>query len=356
MELFLKTSYNNEEIKMNFDNNILLLGKNSLYKTEIINDLFNGFNGKFKGITLNGNKINPKDFNIININEDTDFLSEFKFTKNNSLKQMIYHDVIEKINEKKIIDYTNNIFDAIDNKVNKMLDRKINKNYENNLSFQIEITDINSIIDKFTNIYIDDVLLDDKKITKSMRRKLLYQLYFWEIELNSSKMNIVIIDNFDAYLCTDEIIELLIKINKLSGDNCHFILSSSNNVFEFIDLDLFNIYKVNDRVIPFNNIDIAIKDYIIKREYNKIPDGTDYEKFYDENENLISNDEIFNIKNKLINLYPNYIGKILCSSCVKVVQDRPKHIVYDYIICYNKELLNLFIEISSKFCFYYENN
>ena len=55
------------------------------------------------------------------------FTNEFKFTKSNTLKQLIYNDVINKINEDKIIKYTNEIFDIIDEKVNNLLDRKINK-------------------------------------------------------------------------------------------------------------------------------------------------------------------------------------------------------------------------------------
>lgn len=349
MEVFLRCSYDNQEVNINLDKNILLTGKNSLFKTELINDLYNGFSGKYKSMSVNGNRIDSKDYNVILINEDTDFSNEFKFTRNNSLKQMIYNDVIDKINEKKMIDYTNEIFDIIDNKINKLLDRKINKNYDNNLSFQIEVPDINSIIDKFTNIYIDDLLLDDRKITKSMKRKLLYQLYFWEIEMNSSKTNIVIIDNFDVYLGSSEIIELLLKINKLSNTNCHFILSSSSNIFEFINLDLFEIYKINNRVIPFNDINYSIKNYIIKKEYNKKLNDLDYEKFYNENEKLVSDEEIISIKNELINKYPSSIGKILNCSSIKIVKSRPKNIISDYIIYDDIEFLHLFTEIYHNF-------
>ena len=148
---------------------------------------------------INDATYNYKDYNIITINEDNDFANEFKFTKSNALKQIIYNDVINKINEEKLINYTNEIFDTIDEKVNSLLDRKINKKSDNNISFQIEIPDINSIIDRFTNIYIDNILLNDSEISKSMKRKLLYQLYFLDIK-NTEKNTIVIINNFDVYL------------------------------------------------------------------------------------------------------------------------------------------------------------
>lgn len=348
MEIVLK-SIENKEVLLNLDKNILFIGKNSLNKTKLLNDLTNVFKGKNKTALINGNKVDTTNYNLINIEEENDFLSEFKFTKNNTLKQMIYKDVIEKINEEKMINYTNEIFDIIDNKVNKLLDRKINKNNDNNLSFQIEVPDINSIIDKFTNIYIDDLLLDDIEITKSMKRKLLYQLYFWEIELNKDKKNIIIIDNFDVYLSPNEIIEILTKINKLSNENCHFILTTSNNIFEYIDTTLFNIYKVNNNIISFNKLEEGIKEYIIKKEFNKTNTNTNYEKFYIENENLITQKEIKDIETKLINKYPSIIGKILNCTTIKFVSSKPKNITSEYIICENKGLQNLFFEISLKF-------
>ena len=76
--------------------------------------------GKNKNILINGNTYNSKNFNIISINEENDFTNEFKFTKNNTLKQIIYNDAINKINEEKIVKYTNEIFDVIDEKVNNV--------------------------------------------------------------------------------------------------------------------------------------------------------------------------------------------------------------------------------------------
>ena len=65
------------------------------------------------------------------------------------------------------------------------------------------------------------MLLTDNKISKSMKRKLLYQLYFLDIKKLSNKPTIVIINNFDVYLNSEEIIKLLNDINSLTNDNCH---------------------------------------------------------------------------------------------------------------------------------------
>lgn len=346
MELTLNN--NDEILTIKFEQNVIFFGQNNIYKNNFINNLINAFNGKNKNCLINGNVIDLKDYNVININEESDFAKEFKFTKNNILKQLIYNDVVGKINEDKLIEYTNEIFDIIDNKVNKMLDRNINKGNANNLSFQIEIPDLNSIIDKFTNIYIDNILLNDVEITKSMKRKLLYQMYFFDIKNKKDKKTIMIIDNFDAYLNSDEIISFLNYINQISNENCHFILTSCQNIFEYINLSNFEIYKLNNKLMNLNDIDDAIKNYLMNREY-KQSQYKNYVEFYDENENLISYDEINDIKLKIFNTYSTFVGKILNSNNIKIVTQKPKKISSDYIICSNNELKNLFVEISNKF-------
>lgn len=346
MELTLNNK--KEILTINFEQNVIFFGQNNIYKNNFISNLTNLFNGKNKNCLIDGNIINLKDYNVISINEESDFAKEFKFTKNNILKQLIYNDVVSKVNEDKLIEYTNEIFDVIDNKVNKMLDRNINKGNANNLSFQIEIPDLNAIIDKFTNIYIDNILMNDIEITKSMKRKLLYQMYFFNLKNNTDKKNIVIIDNFDAYLNTNEIIDFLNNIKVLSNENCHFILTSCQNIFEYIDLSIFQVYKINNRLINVNVIDEAIKNYLIIKEF-KSKQSEDYDKFYCENEKFISYDEIQDIKCKLFEMYNYYIGKILNSNSIKFVSGKPKIINSDYIICKNSELRNLFIEISTKF-------
>ena len=147
----------NEEIyNINLNKNAIFFGQNNTYKNNFINTLIDVFNGKNKSLLINGLAQNLDDFNVIFISEDNDFAKEFKFTKGNALKNLIYNDIVKKINED-----ANEIFDSIDEKVNKLLDRKINKKSNNNLSLQIEIPDLNSIIDKFTNIYVDDLLLNN---------------------------------------------------------------------------------------------------------------------------------------------------------------------------------------------------
>ena len=344
MEITLKN--NNNDYLITLERNTILFGQNSAFKTNFINNLLDGFNNNKKNILINGNKFEPKDYNVICIDEEKDFTNEFKFTKTNTLKQLIYKDIINKINGDKLISYTNEIFDVIDEKVNHLLDKKINKNNDNNISFEIEIPDINSIIDKFTNIYIDNILINSNEITKSTKRKLLYQLYFLDIKNNSDKTNIIIINNFDVYLNSNEVISLLNTINKLSDDNCHFILTSSTNIFEYISLDKFSVYKVTNKLLSLNKINEAIKIYLLKKEYI---DNIDFDKYYLENEKLILEEDINRIKFKILNNYPHLISKILNSTNIKITLIKPKNITCEYIICENKNMQKLFWEICNQF-------
>lgn len=347
MEIVVKTNDNtNNLIKFNF--NTIFFGKNSRYKNNFIHNLVNGLKGKNKNVLVNGTLSKANDYNVIIIDDDNDFENEFKFTKTNTLKKLIYDDIIEKVNEEKIINYTNEIFDIIDNKVNNLLDRKINKKTDHNISFQIEIPDLNSIIDKFTNIYIDNALLSNTDISKSMKRKLLYQLYFLDIKNTNDKINFVIINNFDAYLNPNEIINFLNTINSFSNENCHFILTSCNNILEYLSFDYFEVYKLANKLIPLYNIDNAIKKYLLKREL-KNDNEINFEEFYQKNENLIIEEEIIKIRNILLNKHPYILGKFLNNENIALTTTKPKNITVDYIIYNTNEEKKFLQEISRIF-------
>ena len=115
-----------------------------------------------------------------------------------------------------------------------------------------------------------------------------------------------------------------------------------------VNIEKYNIYKVSDKIINFNIIDEAIKTYLLRNEYNKNNVNITFNGFYINNESLITNEEISKIKDNIINKYPTLISKILNSDSIKVVLNKPKNITCEYIICDNKELQNLFLEISDK--------
>lgn len=346
MELIIKHQEN--LYNLNLEQNIILFGENNSFKNSFINNIVDCSKGKNKGFLIDGNKPNLEDYILHFIDEENDFEDEFKFTKKNTFKQLIYEEVMAKIDGEKIIKYTNEIFDVIDNKVNKLIDKKINKKSDTNLSFQIEIPDINAIIDKFTNIYLNDILLNSNHVSKAMKRKLLYNLSFLGIKEDTPKIHIFIINNFDVYLNNNEIIEILKQMNKLSNQQCHFILTSSSNIFEYISLEKFNVYKSNNKIISLSSLNEAIKRYLLKREYKEIKEIT-FEEYSIQNENLILTEEIEKIKNMILNEYPHLMSKILNTNHINVFLSKPKIVSEDYIVCKEKENKLLFEEICNTF-------
>ena len=132
----------------------------------------------------------------------------------------------------------------------------------------------------------------------------------------------------------------------MSNDNCHFILTSSSNIFEYISLDKFSVYKITDKLLSLNKIMEAIKIYLLKKEYNS---NIDFNKYYIENEKLILEEDINKIKDSILNNYPHLLSKILNSTSIKVVLIKPKNITSEYIICENKDMQLLFSEICNQF-------
>lgn len=338
MEISFKASSQN--YTLNIKESAIIFGKNDLYKKKLLNELVYALTKTNDFVKIDGQKFNKNEYDVIVISEDNDFESEFKFTKSNSLKQLVYADIVAKLNEEKIINYTNEIFDTIDDKINNLIDKKINKNNNNNLALKIEIPDVNSIIDKFTNIYIDDVLLSGSNIPKAKKRMLLYELYLYDIKkIKNSKNVIVIIENFDVYLNSQETIDFLKKVSSISDDNCHFILTSSNNILEFINIDKFNIYTTFDKLISLTFLDIGIKNYLINSQI------ANEENEFMNVEALINDDEINNIKQRIFNLRPDVISKMLNNDDIKFVLKKPKSIECTYILCSNLKELELFKEI-----------
>ncbi len=89
-----------------------------------------------------------------------------------------------------------------------------------------------SIIEKFTNIYIDEYLLDDKITPRSSLRKLLINLTLYQIEKSINDNIIVFIDDIDNSF--DEL-ELFNIIKTLENNfNAKFVVSSSRNIYPYI--------------------------------------------------------------------------------------------------------------------------
>lgn len=295
------------------------LGANQSGKTYILELLKDGFTGQNKNFLIDGLPISKNDYNIIYFDDTTDFSNEFKFTKNNNFRKLIYDNILQELDEDNILEKVNNIFNKIDDKVNNYLDLKINSKSDNNIKFDIEIDNINDIVDKFTNIYIDNYILNEDNIPRSTRRKLIYELLLLKLDEND-KPNIVIIDNFDLYLDyenTGKIIRLIEKYVS-SNDNTHFFLSSSNNIYELIKNKNSIFHTKDNKIIKINDLKSIIEDALIKEAYINDKENDKNIEEYRNNNAILYIDEIDNKYKEIMNKQQYNMGKLYINSNIDI--------------------------------------
>lgn len=307
-----------------FENVLFINGSNKSGKTKLLKLLEKGAIGELENFYINNNKVYKNDYQVLFIGDYNNFATDFKLTKANTFKKLIYDDIIEKMNIENILNKTNEIFNIIDDKINETISKN---ELTNNLKFNINIDSVDKIIEKFTNIYIDDYLLDDKITPRSSLRKLLINLTLYQIEKLDSDNIIVFIDDIDNSF--DEL-ELFNLIKTLETNNkAKFIVSSSRNIYPYVK-NKKDIYKINNQKTKnIVNIESCIKQSIITNEYKEQNIKDDFNTFFEENEYLI-NDEDINYFNKKILPSLNYqIGLIYCNDEleIKLIDDEENNII-----------------------------
>lgn len=305
-------SNNQNKYNVEFNNNLIIFGNNGSGKTKILSLLSESI--KKGKATINSLKFKKDDFDVLFFSEESDFSDEFSFTKSNIFRATIYNSIMESLNKEKLLNEVNSTFDKIDKKVNDYLDKNINVFFNNNIKFDINIDDLDNIINKFTNVYIND-LDENKKVPKSFKRMLIYQLSL--LNFNDDKEKFIIIDDFDIYMDTENIIHILNFISKYSSNNCHFILSTSNPiVYNYLN-NSFDIYKVkNGQLYRFSRVEIFAKKAILRNEYEKTRELISFDEFYNNNISLITEKDVKDFYNEHFNFLKINIGIILTSNFI----------------------------------------
>lgn len=330
-----------EQYSFDFENVLFLNGANKSGKTKILKLLEKGAIGELENFYINNNKVYKNDYKVFFIGDYNNFATDFKLTKSNAFKKLIYDEILEKINTDNILDKTNEIFNIIDNKINDTIsENELTKN----LKFNINIDSVDKIIEKFTNIYIDDYLLDEKVTPRSTLRKLLINLTLYQIEKLDSDNIIVFIDDIDNSFDELELYKLIKTIEK--NNNAKFIVTSSRNIYSYV-ANKKEIYKIyNQKSINLPNINACIKHAIILNEYTNKETNNDFNTFLEENEYLI-NEEDINYFNKNILPSLNYqIGLLYCNEnfVINTIDDEDES-----IIKVKNKLEKIFLEIIYKY-------
>ena len=330
-----------ETYSFDFDNVLFINGANKSGKTKLLKLLEKGIIGELDNFYINNNRVYKNDYQVLYIGDYNNFATDFKLTKANSFKKLIYDNIIEKINTDNLLAKTNDIFNIIDNKVNETISQ--NKLTEN-IKFNINIDSIDKIIEKFTDIYIDEYLLDDKQTPRSSLRKLLINLTLYQIEKINSNNIIVIIDDIDNSFDEYELYNLIKLLE--NNNNAKFIVSTSRNIYSYVSSKR-NIYKIsNQRTKNLIDLEPCIKQAIILNEYNKNEIKDDFNVFLEENEYLI-NEEDINYFNKNILPSLNYqIGLIYCNDKIDIKLSEEEK---DCILYVKNELEKTFLETINRF-------
>lgn len=321
-----------DNISLEFNNILVINGANKTGKTKLLKTLEKGLNGELDNFFVNNNRIYKGDYNTIYIGDYNNFATDFKLTKSNTFKKLIYDDTLNAVNEEDMLKRVNSIFNTIDEKINNSI---TNNDLLKDIKFNINIDSVDKIIEKFTDIYIEDYLLDDKITPRSVLRKLLINLTLFQTTKTSSNNTIIIIDDIDISLDEKEIFNLIKLFEK--NENIKFIISSSRNIYPYIK-EKSNVYKLhNNNLKNIINIDGCIKETLITNEYNKTQSKDNYESFYEENEYLINEEDMTYFKNKIIPNLSHQIGLMYSNDL--------NDIDFENIITTMNELEKLYLKI-----------
>lgn len=321
-----------DNISLELNNILVINGANKTGKTKILKTIEKGLNGELDNFFVNNNRIYKGDYNTIYIGDYNNFATDFKLTKSNTFKKLIYDDTLNSVNEEDMLKRVNSIFNTIDEKINNSI---TNNDLLKDIKFNINIDSVDKIIEKFTDIYIEDYLLDDKITPRSVLRKLLINLTLFQTTKTNSNNNIIIIDDIDISLDEKEIFNLIKLFEK--NENIKFIISSSRNIYPYIK-EKSNVYKLhNNNLKNIVNIDGCIKETLITNEYNKTQSKDNYESFYEENEYLINEEDMTYFKNKIIPNLSHQIGLMYSNDL--------NDIDFENIITTMNELEKLYLKI-----------
>ena len=334
----MNVAFRNDNNEIFVENNgvVYLFGPNQSGKTYFLNYIKDGFCGKKSDFKVNGISVNKNSFNVLYYDDTTDFNSEFKFTKNNVFRELIYTSVLNNVNETKLLKEVNDLFDKVDTRVNQFLDSNLNRKQDEKMVFDIEITDVNDIIDKFTNIYIDNYLVKDSNIPRSKKRKLIYNLLLFELNKSACLDNIVFIDNFDLYLDYENTCRIISKLNNYhkKNPNTYFFLSTSSNLYSFIK-EKNSIYKVcNQTITHISDLEDIIRINLVKCFYEEERSNLSFEDFYLENA-LLFNTDVKKKYDEILCLFQLEIGKLYISNRVRLVSKYNQK--YDDVTIYCKD-------------------
>ena len=235
------------QISTNFSKINLIFGANSCGKTSLLNNLQDIFNGKDKISKINSNIVGKNEFNIINIDSQFQISELAKLTSKNLNKTKLQNIINDSSNS----DLKDQLISFLNNYQNK-LNETINK--DSILKWQIKDQSIDELF---------LALIEGNVVASRSEENILYIKE--RIEFESLK-NIILIDDFDAFLNEEKMIQLF---NLLDNVNAICFLTTNKSESLFYSFNKYSnfIYK-NSKLINLNDIlsiqneEINLIDYL----------------------------------------------------------------------------------------------
>lgn len=311
------------EFSINLKKINIVFGESCYEKNLFFNRIKSGFCGECNPFIINNIKTSKGVFDVFEFNEEDDFLNQFKFTKSNYFKNSFFShlsndfkdNIVKNINEELI-------------KVNTSLN-SCTSNYfcDHSVSLQVKINEFDDIVNKYTDIFIDDYSSVDPFINKGRKKVIMFKLLLSRL-CDASTSTIIMFNSFDAYLNVCEIIDLLNYINDIKNKNLTFILFTNNPVIYKYTRNDYGIFKfVNDSLISFNFLSNIIFNYCTN--------------FY--NDFNISDDDIVSFHSSYLNNIDDKIGLLLNTNSISFIDNK-----YCYLSFSNSHEKIILREIASK--------
>lgn len=276
-----------------------LCGLNFYIKDFIINSIYKYFsNAKYmeyeedikENVKIEGEKLGRKYFEIIRIKNREDLIDMLKINKASLINRFI-NERIQNIDIQKQLNIIDNALEEI--YIN------LNNNAFRNISLTYKRDDIFSLVQ---NSYVKDTKERDLEFCKNIDLLDDFLILIKETQKIAPKKQMIIIENIEHMLSTEEYEELYNKIKELTYDfDLWFVIPICIENYVCLDKEYIEgINIINDIIYSLSDIKI-IKDFI----QNNYP----YLKTWEEKEiintlkliiNKIGKEDIYNIKSEII--------------------------------------------------------
>lgn len=254
MEKILKINSKTYNIYNNFSKINIIFGPNSSGKSTIVNNLELIFSGKDKTSTINDQIIDKNSFNIIKIDSEFAISDLLKLTSKN-----VYKNKLKEIINSPELDLQKQYIEENLSKIQEILNSTINK--DSILKWKIKEQET------------DDLLLNliEGEINASKSEQNI--LFIKEKTNTIEKENIILIDDFDAFLNEDSILKILDILNSISATS--FIFTNKPESLFYSYNKYSNYVCRNSKIIELNtllsieNNNQNLTEYILNALYDQ---------------------------------------------------------------------------------------